>query len=87
MYIHSYIRIIYFMCDDFCLTCFIAVQISVLPSVYLFVCLSICQKVILLLANSVDPYEMQYNAAFDMCLHCQSTLLGLFNIQKANMSF
>ena len=34
-------------------------------------------KVVLIFANSADPYEMQYYAAFHVC---QSTGLGVSNI-------
>ena len=32
-------------------------------------------KVVLILANSADPYEMQHYAAFHLCLHCLSKYL------------
>ena len=44
--------------------------------------------VVLIIANSVDPDEMQHYAAFHLGLHCksvcQSTCLGVSSIQRVN---
>ena len=38
-------------------------------------------KIVLLLANSADPDEMQHDAAFHLGLHClPSTRLGVFSL-------
>ena len=44
-------------------------------------------QVALILANSADPDEMQYNAAFQLDLHCLPKLLkGVSSIQRSTDS-
>ena len=43
-------------------------------------------RVVLILANSADPDEMQHYAAFHLGLHCQSTLIGVKCMYKGLMS-
>ena len=39
-------------------------------------------KVVFILANSVDPHEMQHDASLHLGLHCKSTPLGVSLVQR-----
>ena len=41
--------------------------------------------VVLILANSADPDEMQNYSAFHLDFHCKSNRLGVFRIQSFNL--
>ena len=41
-------------------------------------------RIVFTLTNSVDPDEMLHYATFHLGLHCQSTYLGVLNIQMVN---